>query len=68
MLKSSQFNVPIQESDAANFTPVTKLPEHLDKYAHLSVKIREKMTPALKVLLELTDKTALRSAAMPQNN
>jgi hypothetical protein len=68
MSKSSQFKVPVQESDATNFKPVTKLPEHLDKYAHLSLKLREKMTPVMKILLELTDKTALRSAAMPQNN
>ncbi len=68
MSNSSQFNVPVQDSDANNFKPTTKLPEHLDKYANLSLRLRDKMTPVMKVLLELTDKTALRSAAMPQNN
>jgi hypothetical protein len=63
---SSHFSVPHQESDAANFSPLTKLPEHLDQYAKISSDLRNKMTPVMKAILELTDKTALRSAAMPQ--
>ncbi len=68
MSKSSQFKVPVSDSDATNFKPVTKLPEHLDMYAKVSADLREKMTPVMKMILELTDKTALRSAALPQSN
>jgi hypothetical protein len=65
---SSHFKVPHQESDSVNFTPTTKLPEHLDQYAKISADLRNKMTPVMKAILELTDKTALRSAALPQGN
>lgn len=68
MPKTTQFHVPHEDSDANNFTPSIKLPEQLTRYAQLSAELRHKMTPVMKALLELTDKTALRSAALPQSN
>ncbi|MEZ0209279.1 MAG: hypothetical protein ACAH17_03840 [Candidatus Paceibacterota bacterium] len=68
MSKSTQFTVPHENSDANNFTPSTHLPEELTRYAKMSVDLRTKMTPVMKILLELTDKTALRSAALPHSN
>jgi hypothetical protein len=43
-----------------------KLPDHLDQYAKISAELRQKMNPALQAILELTDKTALRCAAVPE--
>jgi hypothetical protein len=68
MSKSTQFTVPHEDSDTNNFVPSTKLPEELTRYAQMSIDLREKMTPVMKALLELTDKTALRSAALPQSS
>lgn len=68
MSKPTQFTVPHEDSDASTFTPSTKLPEELSRYAEMSINLREKMNPVMKALLELTDKTALRSAALPQSN
>lgn len=68
MSKASEFKVPVSSSDTSNFTPMTKLPQHLDEFAHLSLALRAKMTPIMQTLLELTDKTALRSAAIPQTD
>lgn len=68
MSKSTQFQVPHEDSDASNFIPSTKLPEELSRYAQMSVNLRAKMDPVMKTILELTDKTALRSAALPQSN
>ncbi len=68
MSKSTQFKVPHEDSDGNDFTPSTKLPEELTRYAKMSADLREKMTPVMKAILELTDKTALRSAALPQSN
>ncbi len=45
-----------------------KLPDHLEQYQKISADLRHKMTPVMKAILELTDKTALRSAALPQSN
>jgi hypothetical protein len=67
MSNNSQFSVPIVDSDADAFTPSTHLPDHLMEYATLSKQLREKMTPVLKETLELMDKIALRSAALPQS-
>lgn len=60
--------VPHQESDSATFRPMTKLPEHLEQYNKISSELRMKMTPVMQAVLELTDKMALRSAALPQSN
>lgn len=68
MSKSFEFNVPTPDSDSSTFIPTMKLPEHLDQYAKISSGLRHKMDPVMKKILELTDKTALRSAALPQNN
>lgn len=68
MSTPSQFSVPHEDSDANDFKPTTKLPEHLNQYAKISADLRSKMTPVMKAILELTDKTALRSAALPQSN
>ncbi len=68
MSHSSEFNVPVQNSDTSNFVPITKLPEHLDQYLKIGTDLREKMNPVMKTLLDLTDKMVLRSAALPQNN
>ncbi len=68
MSKSSQFIVPEQNSDANDFKLSTTLPEHLEQYSKLSKELRDQMTPVMKALLELTDMTALRSAALPQSN
>lgn len=67
MAGSSHFKVPHTSTDTSDFLPVTKLPEHLAHYERSAEKLREKMTPALKLILGLTDKTALRSAALPQS-
>lgn len=64
---SSHFNVPRQETDAANFLPHTELPAHLAQYEKIAKTLRAQMTPVMKAVLELTDKTALRSAALPQS-
>lgn len=63
---SSHFNVPRQNTDAINFLPRTELPGHLAQYEKIAKNIRAKMTPVMQAILELTDKTALRSAALPQ--
>lgn len=68
MSKSSQFIVPEQNSDSNNFKLSTTLPEHLDQYSKISKDLREQMSPVMKTLLELTDMTALRSAALPHSN
>lgn len=68
MSTPSQFSVPHEDTDANDFKPVTKLPEHLSQYAKISIDLRNKMNPVMKAVLELTDKTALRSAALPQSN
>lgn len=66
MSGSPHISVPHSDSDASNFTPITTLPETLNNYAHLSQELRETMTDGLKLALSLTDKMALRSAALPQ--
>jgi hypothetical protein len=65
---SSHFSVPHPDSDASTFKPITELPDHLDQYAKISSDLRHKMTPVMKAILELTDKTVLRCAALPQSN
>lgn len=65
---SSHFRAPIQESDALTFKPITNLPPHLKQYGESSAGIRHKMTPIMQAILALTDKSCLRSAALPQNN
>lgn len=65
---SSHFSVPHQNSDEDAFKPSMKLPDHLEHYQQISADLRQKMTPVMKAVLELTDKTVLRSAAMPQGN
>ena len=64
-MSSTEFKVPVQNSDAADYTPITTLPEHLEQYAKISADLREKMTPVMKMILELTDKSVLRCAARP---
>lgn len=66
MAGSSQFKVPHADTDNTAFVPSTKLPAHLAEYESIAKELRAKMTPVLQNLLELTDKTVLRSAAMPQ--
>ena len=65
---SSHFSVPHQNSEEDTFKPSMKLPDHLEQYQKISADLRHKMTPVMKAILELTDKTALRSAALPQSN
>lgn len=62
-----KFKAPVQVSDTSEFMPSQRLPEHLALFAKLSQEAREKMDPTMRRLLELTDTTALRSAALPQN-
>lgn len=64
---SSHFSVPRQGSDESDFMPILKLPEHLDELSNISKKLRAEMTPVMKAIIELTDKMALRSAALPHN-
>lgn len=64
---SSHFNVQRTDTDADNFLPLTKLPAHLAQYEKVATNLRAKMTPVMQAILELTDKTALRSAALPQS-
>lgn len=64
---SSHFNVPKVETDAINFLPHTKLPEALMRYETSAEDLRRHMTPEMRLLLRLTDQTALRSAALPES-
>lgn len=64
---SSHFNVPRIETDALTFHPRTELPAHLAQYEKIANNLRANMTPVMKAVLELTDKTALRSAALPHS-
>lgn len=66
-MSNFEFKVPVPETDDSSFHPPTKLPEHLDEFAKMSEELRHKMTPVLQRILALTDKTALRSASLPQN-
>ncbi len=65
---SPQFLVPQQNSEEASFKPSIKLPDNLERFQKVSADLRHKMTPVMKAILELTDKTALRSAAKPLGN
>ena len=64
---SPRITVPHQESDAATFKPVTKLPDHLNSLGILSKEVREQADAMLKKATEYTDLAALRSAALPQS-
>jgi hypothetical protein len=66
MAGSSQFKVPHTDTDSNAFVPVTNLPAHLVKYEKIAEDLRKHMTPVMRLALNLTDKTALRSAALPQ--
>lgn len=66
MAGSSHFNVPHADTDTNAFVPSTNLPAHLAEYEKIAISLRSKMTPVMQVALELTDRTALRSAALPQ--
>ena len=66
MVGSLHFNVPQTDTDSGSFVPSTNLPAHLLEYGKMANDIRAKMTPVMQTILELTDKTALRSAALPQ--
>jgi hypothetical protein len=65
---SSQFSVPHEDSDALTFVPLTKLPDHLERRLELARDLRNQMTPVMKAILELMDKSTLRSAARPQSD
>ncbi|MEN9338109.1 MAG: hypothetical protein RIQ41_423 [Candidatus Parcubacteria bacterium] len=67
MPKHLEFKAPVQTSDTSEFMPSQRLPEHLAVFANLSKEARGTMDPAIRRLLELTDITALRSAALPHN-
>lgn len=64
---SSHFKVPHTPTDAVEFLPITKLPDHLAKYEKTGKKLRANMTPMMQLALDFTDKIALRSAAMSQS-
>lgn len=67
MAGSSHFNVPHTDTDTNAFVPSTKLPAHLAEYEKTARDLRAKMIPIMRTILELTDRTALRSAALPQS-
>ena len=67
MSRTPHITVPHQDTDGSSFKPRTALPEQLARYQELSADLREKMDPIMKRILSLTDKTALRSAALPQH-
>lgn len=64
---SSHFSVPHQDSEAVNFKPLTKLPDHLNHYAKIATDIGAKMNPLAQAAVEYTNIMALRSAAMPHS-
>lgn len=67
MAGSSHFNVPHTNTDNTTFVPSTKLPAHLAEYEEMAKRLRDKMTPVMQLALSLTDRTALRSAALPES-
>ncbi|MFA6608709.1 MAG: hypothetical protein WCT07_02260 [Candidatus Paceibacterota bacterium] len=63
MESSPLFNAPKPTTDEKEFTPLKNLPEHLMEYQKVAKETRDKMTPVMSAILQLTDKMALRGAA-----
>ncbi len=60
---STSFEASKLTTDSNNYTPLIKLPEHLEQYRKDAQDIRQKMIPLLQNVLKLTDIMALRGAA-----
>ena len=71
-MESPRFKDPEISTDSANFKPVEKLPEHLEKFEKEALALRknhvkenvEEMFASIHEILKLTDAMALRGAAL----